>query len=91
LPSASTRYSDPRALALGDRYLCSSRDLSHDADRHLEREGNVFGAELLTPGAARRDAWTALRVADEVAALFEVSARAVQWRLYSFGLSERPP
>lgn len=69
---------------------CRSRDLSQETDRDLEREANVFGAELLMPEAAVREAWAAFRYTAEVAARFEVSALAAQWRLYSFGLAERP-
>jgi Zn-dependent peptidase ImmA (M78 family) len=61
-----------------------------DADRDLEREANVFGAELLMPGAAVREAWAVFADAAEVAARFQVPALAAQWRLYSFGLAERP-
>jgi len=70
---------------------CRSRDLSQDADRDLEREANVFGAELLMPEAAVRQAWAALPDPSEVAKRFEVSALAAQWRLYSFGLITDPP
>ena len=70
---------------------CRSRDLAQDADRDLEREANVFGAELLMPEAAVREAWVAFPDAAEVAARFEVSALAAQWRLYSFGLIAEPP
>jgi len=70
---------------------CRSRDLSQDADRDLEREANVFGAELLMPELAVREAWAAVADAEEVAARFEVSALAAQWRLYSFGLIAEPP
>jgi hypothetical protein len=69
---------------------CRSRDISEEADRDLEREANVFGAELLMPEAAVREAWAAAPHAAEVAARFGVSALAAQWRLYSFGLAERP-
>jgi len=68
----------------------SAKDLSQDADRALEREANVFGAELLVPEAAVRDAWAAFPDRDELAERFGVSALAAQWRLYSFGLAERP-
>ena len=71
--------------------FCRSRDLSQDADRDLEREANVFGAELLMPEAAVREAWAALPDPSEVAERFEVSALAAQWRLYSFGLVAEPP
>jgi hypothetical protein len=69
---------------------CRSRDLSQDADRDLEREANVFGAELLMPEAAVREAWAEVANAAEVAARFEVSALAAEWRLFSFGLATRP-
>ncbi|HET6656372.1 MAG TPA: ImmA/IrrE family metallo-endopeptidase [Gaiellaceae bacterium] len=69
---------------------CRSQDISQETDRDLEREANVFGAELLMPEAAVREAWAALPDPAEVAARFEVSALAAQWRLYSFGLAERP-
>jgi Zn-dependent peptidase ImmA (M78 family) len=70
---------------------CRSRDLSQDTDRDLEREANVFGAELLMPEAAVRAAWAEVPDAQEVAAQFEVSALAAQWRLYSFGLIAEAP
>ena len=69
---------------------CRSRDLSQDADRDLEREADVFGAELLMPEVAVREAWAAFPDAGEVAERFEGSALAAQWRLYSFGLTGRP-
>ena len=69
---------------------CRARDLGQDARRALEREANVFGAELLMPEAAIRDAWAAFPDLAAVAARFDVSALATQWRLYSFGLAPRP-
>jgi Zn-dependent peptidase ImmA (M78 family) len=51
----------------------------------------VFGAELLMPEAAVREAWTALRDSNELAYRFRVSALAAQWRLLSFGLGEERP
>ena len=41
---------------------CRAKDLSQDADRALEREANVFGAELLMPEAAVREAWAAFPI-----------------------------
>ena len=70
---------------------CRTLDVSHNADRDLEREANVFGAELLMPEAAVREAWAALPDLAEVAAKFAVSALAAHWRLYSFGLMLDPP
>jgi len=69
---------------------CRAKDLSEDADRELEREANVFGAELLMPEAAIRAAWAAFPDPAAIAAHLDVSALATQWRLYSFGLAERP-
>jgi hypothetical protein len=69
---------------------CRSQDVSQDTDRTLEREANVFGAELLMPEAAVREAWAAFPDRDELASGFGVSALAAQWRLYSFGLADRP-
>jgi hypothetical protein len=70
---------------------CRANDLSQDADRTLEREANVFGAELLMPEAAVREAWGAFPDRDQLAERFGVSAMAAQWRLYSFGLVEERP
>ena len=69
---------------------CRSQDLAEDADRALEREANVFGAELLMPEAAVREAWAAFPDAQGLAVRFGVSALAAQWRLYSFGLASKP-
>jgi Zn-dependent peptidase ImmA (M78 family) len=69
---------------------CRAKDLSQDADRTLEREANVFGAELLMPEAAVRQAWAAVPDSSAVASRFDVSALAAQWRLYSFVLTGRP-
>ncbi len=69
---------------------CRSQDVSQDTDRTLEREANVFGAELLMPEAAVREAWAAFPDAQGLAGRFGVSALAAQWRLYSFGLASKP-
>jgi Zn-dependent peptidase ImmA (M78 family) len=56
------------------------------ADQALEREANVFAAELLMPEQAVR------HHSDdpEAAHLFGVSQLAMRWRLYSFGLGPAP-
>ena len=79
---------DPHAAAPS---YCRTLDVLLHSDRDLEREANVFGAELLMPEAAIREAWAAAPDAAEVAVRFEVSALAAQWRLYSFGLIAEPP
>ena len=70
--------------------FCRSQDLSQDADRDLEREANVFGAELLMPEAAVREAWDGLRDVAACAVRFDVSHSAMQWRLHAFSLALRP-
>jgi hypothetical protein len=79
-----------RGAVEGAPTFCRSQDLSEDADRDVEREANVFGAELLMPEHAVREAWAASRDPSDVAARFEVSTLAAQWRLYRFDLAERP-
>jgi Zn-dependent peptidase ImmA (M78 family) len=70
---------------------CRPIDLTEAADRSLEREANVFAAELLMPELAVRAAWAELRSADALAPRFDVSPSAMRWRLYSFGLlPDRP-
>jgi Zn-dependent peptidase ImmA (M78 family) len=77
---------------------CRAVDLTESADRTLEREANVFAAELLMPEPAVRDAWASLVTArheeSAVAACaerFDVSPTAMRWRLRSFDLvGERP-
>ena len=74
-------------MASAPRY-CRSRDLDEDADRAIEREANIFGAELLMPEPAVRETWAAFGDRDQLASRFEVSSLAAGWRLYSFGLAE---
>jgi hypothetical protein len=69
---------------------CRSQDVSQDTDRALEREANVFGAELLMPEPAVREAWAEFPDASKLASQFAVSGLAAQWRLHSFGLVDRP-
>ncbi len=67
---------------------CRSEDVGQDADRQLEREANVFAAELLMPEGAVRSAFAGGRPPAEH---FGVSQLALAWRLYGFGLvSEQP-
>jgi hypothetical protein len=72
--------------------FCRAKDISEDADRDLEREANVFAAELLMPEPAVRVAWADLEDIAACAALFDVSPTAMHWRLFAFGLvADRPP
>jgi hypothetical protein len=65
--------------------FCRDKDVSTAADRALEREANVFAADLLMPEPAVRGA-----AADELARLLGVSGEAIAWRLFSFDLGARP-
>ncbi len=77
-----------RARELAPSY-CRPVDLTEAADRTLEREANVFAAELLMPEPAVRAAWVELGEVEAWAARFDVSLTAMHWRLYGFGLTDR--
>jgi Zn-dependent peptidase ImmA (M78 family) len=70
--------------------MCRAQDVSASADRLLEREANVFAAELLMPEPQVRDHAAGMASVGSIAKRFDVSEVAMNWRLYSFGLSERP-
>ncbi len=57
----------------------------------LEREANVFAAELLMPEPAVRSAFSADDSIEAMAARFDVSQEAMHWRLFNFGLVEERP
>lgn len=69
--------------------FCRRQDVSMTADRALEREANIFAAELLMPPEAVASLFDA-----EPQSLGErlgVSGPALGWRLYNLGLvAERP-
>ena len=70
---------------------CRTADLLQDADRTLEREANVFAAELLMPQPEVRAAWASGGEIDFVADHFAVSRLSAHWRLYGFGfVKDRP-
>jgi hypothetical protein len=70
---------------------CRPVDVSAAADRTIEREANVFAAELLMPEPAVREAWDELDDITACAVRFDVSPTAMQWRLYTFGLVREEP
>ena len=57
----------------------------------LEREANVFAAELLMPEDSVRRAWRNTWDIERCATLLGVSGEAAHWRLFSFGLVAEPP
>jgi hypothetical protein len=70
---------------------CRPVDLTEAADRNLEREANVFAAELLMPGPAVRQSWAELEDVAACAARFDVSPSAMHWRAHNLGLVESRP
>ncbi len=71
--------------------FCRDKDVSTAADRALEREANVFAAELLMPEPPVRSAFVDINAVSDLAAKFRVSDEAIHWRLYSFGLAPSGP
>jgi hypothetical protein len=80
---------DPRAHDLRRRYgELFGGSLVPMPVKAIEREANVFAAELLMPEGEVRAAWGG--DADATAARFGVSGEAMRWRLYRLGLGESP-
>jgi Zn-dependent peptidase ImmA (M78 family) len=69
---------------------CRAADVAPTAERLLEREANVFAAELLMPEDAVRAEWPRAASAAELASWFVVSGEAMSWRLYNLELARRP-
>jgi Zn-dependent peptidase ImmA (M78 family) len=67
--------------------MCRSEEVGVGEGRALEREANVFAAELLMPEGAVRSEATRVDIAQH----FGVSAEAMGWRLYNFGLCDEVP
>jgi Zn-dependent peptidase ImmA (M78 family) len=70
--------------------FCRQQDLAASADRALEREANIFAAELVMPEPEVRAAFAQHGDVKELAEAFGVSPLAMQWRLYSFELAQSP-
>ncbi len=69
--------------------FCRAEEVGLDATaKALEREANVFAAELLMPEPeVRREFSATARLAER----FGVSDEAMRWRLYNFGLVDEHP
>jgi Zn-dependent peptidase ImmA (M78 family) len=72
----------------GAPVMCRAQDVSESADRTLEREANVFAAELLMPEPAVR---TEFAAGGDIAERFGVSAEAMAWRLYNLAVTDVHP
>lgn len=69
---------------------CRSEDIGVDPRaRALEREANVFAAELLMPETGVREEFAAS--VGDCAQAFGVSEEALRWRLYNLGLADEKP
>ena len=68
---------------------CRPVDVTEAADRALEREANVFAAELLMPEELVAQEFPRVATMAELADWFGVSAEAMSWRLYNFGLTDK--
>jgi len=70
---------------------CRAEEVGVGEGRALEREANVFAAELLMPEESVRKTWDGSLDIALCARRFDVSPSAIQWRLYSFGLVAEGP
>ena len=71
---------------------CRADEVTADpTGKALEREANIFAAELLMPELSVRAAFARADDRNELARAFGVSAPAMHWRLYSFGLLSEGP
>ena len=72
---------------------CRAVDAGRPARPHppLEREANVFAAELLMPESLVVAEWLRAASCAELARSFGVSENAMHWRLYNAGLVEERP
>jgi Zn-dependent peptidase ImmA (M78 family) len=70
---------------------CRAEDVGEGAGKALEREANVFAAELLMPEPTVRAEFARAASAADLGRYFGVSEEAMAWRLYNFGLvGDRP-
>lgn len=71
--------------------LCRPSQVGVSSGDAMEREANVFAAELLMPADEVTAGAEAGAGVAELAARFGVSDVALAWRLFNLGLAERPP
>ena len=71
---------------------CRAAEIGVDAAaKALEREANVFAANLLMPEPVVRAAWAEAGTVEATASLFDVSPEAMEWRLFNCGFVGDPP
>jgi Zn-dependent peptidase ImmA (M78 family) len=70
---------------------CRAGEIGVDAaTKALEREANIFAANLLMPEPSVRSAWQTTGTVAGVATRFDVSPEAMEWRLHNFGFVPAP-
>jgi Zn-dependent peptidase ImmA (M78 family) len=74
----------------GAPVMCRAEEIGVGEGRALEREANVFAAELLMPEEVVRGQWGVAPVFG-LAQQFAVSAEAMAWRLYNLSLLPEKP
>ena len=75
----------------GAPVMCRPQDLTVAADRAVEREANVFAAELLMPPGSVTVQFARQSNVESLAERLGVSKLALAWRLYSLGLIANKP
>jgi hypothetical protein len=73
----------------GAPVMCRADEVGVGEGRALEREANVFAAELLMPEELVRQSYAG--TVSVAAQRLYVSEEAVRWRLYNLGLIDHPP
>ena len=71
--------------------LCRPAQVGVSSGDAIEREANVFAAELLMPADEVTAAMAVGAGVAELATRFGVSDVALAWRLFNLGMAERPP
>jgi Zn-dependent peptidase ImmA (M78 family) len=74
-----------------EEVFCRPVDVTEATDRDLEREANVFAAELIMPEPLVRKEWGGHPSVVDMAWRFQVSEPAMHWRLYNIGLTADRP
>jgi hypothetical protein len=73
----------------GTPVMCRAEEIGVGEGRALEREANVFAAELLMPEELVRKRFDGN--VSGTATYFDVSEEAMGWRLYDVRLTQEPP
>lgn len=71
---------------------CRAEEIGVDPEaKALEREANIFAANLLLPEPAVKKAWTETWDMSRSARRFDVSVNSMHWRLFNLGVVAESP